>query len=70
MKTTSKKLFGTVPSITSGQPLTAIEERRSRLRKWLGLPFIRMLVLTRGTTGLRISESWYYPREIIEVDVQ
>jgi hypothetical protein len=61
-QTSSDVLY--VTSIISGQKLPATEITKSRIRNFLGLRYIKLLVIGAGLGGLRVTENWYKPNEI------
>ena len=53
-----------VISATSGRRMPAWIVRRSRLRKWFGLPWVEVEYLGRGLKGVCLGRAWMRPGDI------
>ena len=54
-----------VISATSGRRMPAWIVRRSRLRKWFGLPWLEVEYLGSGLKGVFLSRAWMRPSDIV-----
>ena len=53
-----------VISATSGRRLPAWIVRGSRLRKWVGLPWVEVAYLRQGLKGYCLGQAWMRPGDI------